>query len=98
MHVFLCCLIDTIVMGDDSAVGGFRLLSVLLGVSAASPFHVAVNVNHGCLGPTQVETVTDSEPETKGLPQFHSIGIQVEDRKRSVPGTDGPDGAIGNNL
>uniref|UniRef100_H3CZI2 DLG associated protein 2 n=1 Tax=Tetraodon nigroviridis TaxID=99883 RepID=H3CZI2_TETNG len=30
----------------------------------------------------QVETVTDSEPETKGLPQFHSIGIQVEDRKR----------------
>nr|XP_054604122.1 disks large-associated protein 2 isoform X2 [Nothobranchius furzeri] len=30
----------------------------------------------------QVETVTDSEAETKGLPQFHSIGIQVEDKKR----------------
>lgn len=30
----------------------------------------------------QVETVTDSETESKGLPQFHSIGIQVEDRKR----------------
>ncbi|XP_068610203.1 disks large-associated protein 2 [Brachionichthys hirsutus] len=30
----------------------------------------------------QVETVTDSETESKALPQFHSIGIQVEDRKR----------------
>ncbi|XP_014852152.1 PREDICTED: disks large-associated protein 2-like isoform X2 [Poecilia mexicana] len=30
----------------------------------------------------QVETVTDSEADSKGLPQFHSIGIQVEDRKR----------------
>ncbi|XP_044026396.1 disks large-associated protein 2-like isoform X5 [Siniperca chuatsi] len=30
----------------------------------------------------QVETVTDSETESKGLPQFHSIGIQVEDQKR----------------
>ncbi|XP_077568139.1 discs large associated protein 2b isoform X6 [Stigmatopora nigra] len=30
----------------------------------------------------QVETVTDSETESKGLPQFHSIGIQVEDNKR----------------
>uniref|UniRef100_A0A8C2ZDL8 DLG associated protein 2 n=1 Tax=Cyclopterus lumpus TaxID=8103 RepID=A0A8C2ZDL8_CYCLU len=30
----------------------------------------------------QVETVTDSETESKGLPQFHSIGIQVEDHKR----------------
>ncbi|XP_077949209.1 discs large associated protein 2b isoform X4 [Gasterosteus aculeatus] len=30
----------------------------------------------------QVETVTDSESESKGLPQFHSIGIQVEDHKR----------------
>ncbi|TKS75512.1 Disks large-associated protein 2 [Collichthys lucidus] len=30
----------------------------------------------------QVETVTDSEAESKGLPQFHSIGIQVEDHKR----------------
>ncbi|XP_029903051.1 disks large-associated protein 2-like [Myripristis murdjan] len=30
----------------------------------------------------QVETVTDSETESKGLPQFHSIGIQVEDEKR----------------
>ncbi|KAM7367696.1 hypothetical protein PAMP_013979 [Pampus punctatissimus] len=30
----------------------------------------------------QVEAVTDSETESKGLPQFHSIGIQVEDRKR----------------
>uniref|UniRef100_M4AT09 Disks large-associated protein 2-like n=1 Tax=Xiphophorus maculatus TaxID=8083 RepID=M4AT09_XIPMA len=29
-----------------------------------------------------VETVTDSEADSKGLPQFHSIGIQVEDRKR----------------
>uniref|UniRef100_A0A667ZA37 Discs, large (Drosophila) homolog-associated protein 2b n=1 Tax=Myripristis murdjan TaxID=586833 RepID=A0A667ZA37_9TELE len=29
-----------------------------------------------------VETVTDSETESKGLPQFHSIGIQVEDEKR----------------
>uniref|UniRef100_A0A8C2ZF74 DLG associated protein 2 n=1 Tax=Cyclopterus lumpus TaxID=8103 RepID=A0A8C2ZF74_CYCLU len=29
-----------------------------------------------------VETVTDSETESKGLPQFHSIGIQVEDHKR----------------
>uniref|UniRef100_A0A3Q3WYF9 Uncharacterized protein n=1 Tax=Mola mola TaxID=94237 RepID=A0A3Q3WYF9_MOLML len=31
---------------------------------------------------SSVETVTDSETETKGLPQFHSIGIQVEDHKR----------------
>lgn len=31
---------------------------------------------------SQVETVTDSEADSKGLPQFHSIGIQVEDRKR----------------
>ncbi|XP_028997458.1 disks large-associated protein 2 isoform X4 [Betta splendens] len=30
----------------------------------------------------QVETVTDSETDNKGLPQFHSIGIQVEDKKR----------------
>ncbi|XP_028295009.1 discs large associated protein 2b isoform X3 [Gouania willdenowi] len=30
----------------------------------------------------QVETVTDSETETKGLPQFHSVGIQVEDHKK----------------
>ncbi|AWP20246.1 putative disks large-associated protein 2-like [Scophthalmus maximus] len=30
----------------------------------------------------QVESVTDSETESKGLPQFHSIGIQVEDHKR----------------
>ncbi|XP_034436158.1 disks large-associated protein 2 isoform X8 [Hippoglossus hippoglossus] len=30
----------------------------------------------------QVETVTDSETESKGIPQFHSIGIQVEDHKR----------------
>ncbi|XP_034076443.1 disks large-associated protein 2 isoform X4 [Gymnodraco acuticeps] len=30
----------------------------------------------------QVETATDSETESKGLPQFHSIGIQVEDHKR----------------
>ncbi|KAK2890002.1 hypothetical protein Q8A73_018302 [Channa argus] len=30
----------------------------------------------------QVEAVTDSETDTKGLPQFHSIGIQVEDKKR----------------
>ncbi|XP_016523754.1 disks large-associated protein 2-like isoform X1 [Poecilia formosa] len=30
----------------------------------------------------QVETVADSEADSKGLPQFHSIGIQVEDRKR----------------
>lgn len=33
----------------------------------------------------QVETVTDSEAESKGLPQFHSIGIQVEAHKRCVP-------------
>nr|XP_049613163.1 disks large-associated protein 2 isoform X6 [Syngnathus scovelli] len=30
----------------------------------------------------QVETATESETESKGLPQFHSIGIQVEDHKR----------------
>ncbi|XP_059897651.1 disks large-associated protein 2 [Gadus macrocephalus] len=30
----------------------------------------------------QVESATDSECESKGLPQFHSIGIQVEDNKR----------------
>ncbi|KAK2856045.1 hypothetical protein Q5P01_004780 [Channa striata] len=30
----------------------------------------------------QVEAVTDSETDSKGLPQFHSIGIQVEDKKR----------------
>ncbi|CAB1428428.1 unnamed protein product [Pleuronectes platessa] len=30
----------------------------------------------------QVESVTDSETESKALPQFHSIGIQVEDHKR----------------
>lgn len=35
----------------------------------------------------QVETVTDSETESKGLPQFHSIGIQVEDHKRYVAQT-----------
>lgn len=28
--------------------------------------------------------MTDSETDTKGLPQFHSIGIQVEDKKRYV--------------
>lgn len=43
-----------------------------------------------------METVTDSEPETKGLPQFHSIGIQVEDRKRSVAQTVGLDRDIWN--
>jgi len=32
----------------------------------------------------QVESVTDSEAESKGLPRFHSIGIQVEDKKRYV--------------
>ena len=36
----------------------------------------------------QVETVTDSETESKGLPQFHSIGIQVEDHKRYVAQTE----------
>ncbi|XP_067097472.1 discs, large (Drosophila) homolog-associated protein 2b isoform X2 [Osmerus mordax] len=30
----------------------------------------------------QVETATDSESESKGLPQYHSVGIQVEDEKR----------------
>ncbi|KAF7667275.1 hypothetical protein LDENG_00069330 [Lucifuga dentata] len=30
----------------------------------------------------QVETVTDSEAESRGLPQFHSVGIQVEDKRR----------------
>ncbi|XP_024146395.1 disks large-associated protein 2 isoform X7 [Oryzias melastigma] len=30
----------------------------------------------------QVEPATDTESENKGLPQFHSIGIQVEDKKR----------------
>lgn len=40
--------------------------------------------------------MTDSEPEAKGLPQFHSIGIQVEDRKRSVAQTAGADRHIGN--
>lgn len=33
--------------------------------------------------------MTDSETETKGLPQFHSIGIQVEDHKRYVAQTEG---------
>lgn len=37
----------------------------------------------GAVGNYQVETVTDSEAD-KGLPQFHSIGIQVEDKKRYV--------------
>lgn len=74
-------------MGDDSAVGGFSL-------EVSATLYIVGKVDRGCLGPTQVEAVTDSEPETKGLPQFHSIGIQVEDRKRSVPGTDGPDRAI----
>lgn len=31
--------------------------------------------------------MTDSETDTKGLPQFHSIGIQVEDKKRYVAET-----------
>lgn len=31
--------------------------------------------------------MTDSETDTKGLPQFHSIGIQVEDHKRYVAET-----------
>ncbi|KAJ8271001.1 hypothetical protein GJAV_G00121660, partial [Gymnothorax javanicus] len=30
----------------------------------------------------QVETATDSEPEGKGLREYHSVGIQVEDEKR----------------
>ncbi|XP_018599385.2 disks large-associated protein 2-like isoform X2 [Scleropages formosus] len=30
----------------------------------------------------QVETATDSESETKGLREYHSVGIQVEDEKR----------------
>ncbi|XP_072543866.1 disks large-associated protein 2-like isoform X2 [Salminus brasiliensis] len=30
----------------------------------------------------QVEAATDSEAETKGLPQYQSVGIQVEDEKR----------------
>ncbi|XP_052379991.1 disks large-associated protein 2-like isoform X1 [Oncorhynchus keta] len=30
----------------------------------------------------QVETATDSESEGKGLPQYHSVGTQVEDNKR----------------
>ncbi|TSK58177.1 Disks large-associated protein 2 [Bagarius yarrelli] len=30
----------------------------------------------------QVEAVTDSEAETKGFPQYHSVGIQVEGEKR----------------
>ncbi|XP_031437173.2 disks large-associated protein 2 isoform X1 [Clupea harengus] len=30
----------------------------------------------------QVETATDSESERRGLPQYHSVGIQVEDFKR----------------
>lgn len=32
--------------------------------------------------------MTDSETESKGLPQFHSIGIQVEDHKRYVAQTE----------
>lgn len=32
----------------------------------------------------QVETATDSEPESKGLREYHSVGIQVEDEKRYV--------------
>ncbi|XP_061099386.1 disks large-associated protein 2-like [Conger conger] len=31
---------------------------------------------------THVETATDSEPESKGLREYHSVGIQVEDEKR----------------
>ncbi|XP_036397909.1 disks large-associated protein 2 [Megalops cyprinoides] len=30
----------------------------------------------------QVETATDSESESKGLREYHSVGIQVEDEKR----------------
>ncbi|TRY86307.1 hypothetical protein DNTS_016124, partial [Danionella cerebrum] len=30
----------------------------------------------------QVEAATDSESDSKGLPQFQSVGIQVEDQKR----------------
>ncbi|XP_026147267.1 disks large-associated protein 2-like isoform X4 [Carassius auratus] len=30
----------------------------------------------------QVEAATDSETDSKGLPQYHSVGIQVEDEKR----------------
>uniref|UniRef100_A0A4W4EVF6 DLG associated protein 2 n=1 Tax=Electrophorus electricus TaxID=8005 RepID=A0A4W4EVF6_ELEEL len=29
-----------------------------------------------------VEAATDSEMESKGLPQYHSVGVQVEDEKR----------------
>lgn len=32
--------------------------------------------------------MTDSETESKGLPQFHSIGIQVEDHKRYMAPTE----------
>ncbi|KAJ8356169.1 hypothetical protein SKAU_G00189630 [Synaphobranchus kaupii] len=33
-------------------------------------------------GDQPVETATDSETETKGLREYHSVGIQVEDEKR----------------
>uniref|UniRef100_A0A4W4EW08 DLG associated protein 2 n=1 Tax=Electrophorus electricus TaxID=8005 RepID=A0A4W4EW08_ELEEL len=32
----------------------------------------------------QVEAATDSEMESKGLPQYHSVGVQVEDEKSCV--------------
>uniref|UniRef100_A0A3Q3KVN7 Disks large-associated protein 2-like n=1 Tax=Mastacembelus armatus TaxID=205130 RepID=A0A3Q3KVN7_9TELE len=42
----------------------------------------SIGVQYSIVCIHQVETVTDSETESKGLPQFHSIGIQVEDKKR----------------
>ena len=30
----------------------------------------------------QVETATDSDTESRGLREYHSVGVQVEDEKR----------------
>lgn len=35
-----------------------------------------------CLFILQVEAATDSETDSKGLPQYQSVGIQVEDERR----------------
>uniref|UniRef100_A0A3P9HW15 Discs, large (Drosophila) homolog-associated protein 2b n=1 Tax=Oryzias latipes TaxID=8090 RepID=A0A3P9HW15_ORYLA len=43
----------------------------------------SIGIQYNCsLDISQVEPATDTEADKTGLPQFHSIGIQVEDKKR----------------
>ncbi|KAJ3606769.1 hypothetical protein NHX12_026288 [Muraenolepis orangiensis] len=57
-----------------------------MGMGMGAKRHASLGGSHTsvqtCDKAVLVETATDSECESKGLPQFHSIGIQVEDNKR----------------